>query len=102
MDARLVANDATGRTTARLVKVRHGEEVTQLNARPLVRETALHVRARGKFRALVVEAHAGYVVVRPKGCRHGYAVNWIAVFHLGAKMAAEAARRERKARAKRT
>lgn len=72
--------------------------MTQLNSKPLIRETGLYIRARGKLRPLVLEAHAGYCLIRPKGLQHGYAVDWLAVYHLGGRQAAMAARQEKKAR----
>lgn len=70
--------------------------MTSLNGHPLRRETGISVRSGGSLRPLIVEAYAGYVVLRQKGRRKGYAVAWDAVFHLGAKQEARERAAEKK------
>lgn len=70
--------------------------MTQLNGSPHRRETGISLRIAGKLRPLIAEQFAGYVVLRPKGLRRGYSVDWLSVYHLGAKKAAVEARAAKK------
>ena len=70
--------------------------MTELNGKPLIRETATTVR----HRPLVIEAYAGFVSLRPKGTRQRLSVDWRAVYDLAAKLAARA-RMEEKRKGKR-
>ncbi len=56
---------------------------------PVKRETANTVKRRGKERELVVELHAGFLRIGPKGMRaETYAIDYGAVYHAAAKVAA--------------
>ena len=71
--------------------------MTQITPETLLRrETATY----HKGRPLVVILHPGFVEVREKGRRHGYAIDWLAVYHAGAKAKALADREEREAKRK--
>lgn len=65
------------------------------STKPVVRETLSSVRERGKLRPLVIQIHATYVSIRGKGCRSAYVVTMDQIYNLGARNAAEAARREK-------
>ncbi len=58
---------------------------------PLAYETA--VSHRGK--PLVIELHAGYMHIEPKGSRHGYDVAYQTIYERAAAAAAERSRAER-------
>jgi hypothetical protein len=64
-------------------------------SKPVRRETFTSVRERGQSRPIIVELATTYVKLRLKGKRHSYTVTYDQLFSLGAKNAAEAARRER-------
>jgi hypothetical protein len=72
--------------------------------RPVRRETLSSVRAARALRPLVIEILPTYMRIKPKGMRTYYTVTYDQLYTLGAKNAAETARREkmekRKARAK--
>ena len=51
-------------------------------SKPVRRETATVVRGR----ALIVELHAGYMLIREKGKRNAVAVDYRAVLDLGYKL----------------
>ena len=68
------------------------------------RKTRLHfttsdaVRYRGRLREIVIEATEYTAHVRLKGTRTRFEISWAGVFNQAAKIAAEKARAERKAR----
>ncbi len=71
--------------------------MTELRANaPVKRETSIVYRGR----PLMIAAHPGYIEIRQKGKRCSYVVSWDAVYDLGAKLAAAAARAEKLARKK--
>lgn len=53
------------------------------------RETATITRDGGKPRPLVVELHAGYMTLKPKGCRRKYSLTYYSAYMLAVKQAAE-------------
>ena len=53
-------------------------------------------------RLLIVEATPNTAVIRQKGKRTRYEVSWASIFWLAAKVAADNARREKKARSRRS
>lgn len=62
-------------------------------------ETADVVRDRGRtYREVVIEATPLVARVRLKGTRRSYDVNWSTIYELCCKIAAENARREKKAK----
>lgn len=63
--------------------------------RPLKRETFSSVRAIRDNRPLVIELHPTFVKVRPKGMQRFYTVTYQQIYTIGAKNAAEQARKER-------
>lgn len=65
----------------------------------LIFETAALVRERGKCRNVVIEALPLCAVVRLKGTRTSYAIDYAAIYHHAARIRAEFVRRE-KAKAK--
>lgn len=65
--------------------------------RPVRRETATVYRGR----ALMVELHPGYVVLREKGRRTSVTVDWRTVYETGWKILARAAAAERGPRKRR-
>ena len=67
-------------------------------SRPVQRETFSNVRVRGKNRPLVIEIHATYITIRPKGTRKAFLVTLDQIYTLGARNEAEKARRERAAK----
>jgi hypothetical protein len=56
----------------------------------LIFTTADEINDRGKYRAVVIEA-------QPTGTRTAFPVSYGAIYHLAARIAAEAERREKKA-----
>ena len=60
-------------------------------------ETSQAVFEAGALRQVIAEAKDGYVVLRLKGLKSGFAVPWGAVYHLAAAQAAERELRARKA-----
>lgn len=63
--------------------------------RPLRRKTDCLVRERGRMRALIVELHPRHLLIWPSRLRRGYPVSYEAIYWLGAKIVAEARRREK-------
>lgn len=59
------------------------------------RETATTVRDGGKPRPLVVELHAGYMTLKPKGCRRKYSLTYHSAYMLAVRQAVEEARAEK-------
>ncbi len=57
---------------------------------PIRRETSAEVRRGGRHRPLVVELHAGYLRIGPKGLlrTEAYMIDYEAVWHAAAKIAA--------------
>jgi len=66
--------------------------------RPVRRETASLIRDGGKVRPIVVEIHAGYMMLRQKGCRTKYALTYDVAYRYAVRLQVEAERRERKGR----
>lgn len=66
--------------------------------RAVRRETAAATRDGGRVRPIVVELHAGYMVMRPKGCRRAYTLTYQSAYMLAVRQAVEEERREKKAR----
>ena len=64
----------------------------------LLIETSDTVRERGKLREVVLEPHPYTVSVRLKGMRQRFEVSYAGIYHFAAKVAAEKARAERKAK----
>lgn len=62
--------------------------------RPLTRETAIYYRGR----ALVVRLHPGYIEVRQRGRRTGYALEYGAVYEAAGKLAARKAAEEKRSK----
>ena len=60
-------------------------------------ETSQAVFEKGALRQVVVEAQDGFVVLRLKGMKQGFAVPWGAVYHLAAAQEADRELRARKA-----
>lgn len=60
-------------------------------------ETSQAVFESGSLRQVIVEAQSGFVVLRLKGLKDGFAVPWGAVYHLAAAQAADRELRARKA-----
>lgn len=58
-------------------------------------ETADTIREGGQWRQIVVEAHPTYAVLRAKGLRRTYPLEWSAIYCFAVKLAAERARAER-------
>jgi hypothetical protein len=67
----------------------------------LVFETSDQVRECGAWRPVIVEAHAGYAVLRLKGLRGRFEICYGTVYQQAARIAAERARAEKKAAKKR-
>ena len=65
--------------------------------RAVRRETAATTRDGGKVRPIVVELHAGFMRLKPKGCRRAYSVTYQSVYLMAVRQAVEEARREKKA-----
>ena len=65
--------------------------------KPVRRETRSCVRVRRALRPLVIEIHATYISIRPKGMRHAFTVTMDQLYTLGAKNAAEQLRQTRAA-----
>ena len=65
--------------------------------KPVRRETRSCVRVRRALRPLVIEIHATYISIRPKGMRHSFTVTMDQLYTLGAKNAAEQLRQTRAA-----
>lgn len=63
----------------------------------LVFETENEVRERGKYRAVVIEATPYIAMVRLKGTRTAFPISYAAIYHAAARIAAEEARRAKKA-----
>ena len=63
--------------------------------KPVRRETRSCVRVRRESRPLIIEVHATYVSIRPKGMRHAYTVTMDQIYNLGARNAAEQLRQAR-------
>ena len=61
----------------------------------LIFETGDTVRERGRRREVVVEANDTFAVVRLKGTRTRYAIEWSAIYTAAAKLAAAQQRREK-------
>jgi hypothetical protein len=64
-----------------------------LTTKPVRRETLSLARDRGKVLPLVVELNTTYLKIRFKGRRRAYTVTYDQVLNIGARNAAEAARR---------
>jgi hypothetical protein len=62
--------------------------------------TADEVYECGKRRAVIIEAHPGYALVRLQGLRTAYTVPYAAVYSLAVKQALSAERREKAAKKK--
>lgn len=62
---------------------------------PTRRETLSSVREKGKLRPIMITMQSTFVTVRLKGCRHSSSVTYQQIFNIGARNAAEAARKER-------
>lgn len=62
--------------------------------------TADTVRDAGAWREVVVEAHPTFALLRAKGLRRSYAVEWSTMYAYAVKLAAVQARAERLAAAK--
>lgn len=60
-------------------------------------ETADEIRERGKFRAVVIEAHEIYCVVRLAGMRTGFPISYGSIYQFAAKNAATRVRAEKAA-----
>lgn len=71
--------------------------MTAIN-RPVRRETATYKRDAGRSRALLVELHPSHIEMRCKGTRRRFLVPYDAVYDLGCKLLARAAREEKRAR----
>lgn len=63
--------------------------------RPIKRETFSSVRERGKTRPIIVTLASTYIQVRLKGTRKVFTATYDQLFVLGARNAAEQARKER-------
>jgi hypothetical protein len=63
----------------------------------LIFTTADEINDRGKYRAVVIEAQPTVAIVRLAGTRTAFPVSYGAIYHLAARIAAEAERREKKA-----
>ena len=78
--------------------------MTRLDKRKskLLLETSDTVRERGRFREVIVEPHSnGYTLsVRLKGCRMKYDLSWGGIYAFAARVAADRARAEKKAKRK--
>jgi hypothetical protein len=61
-------------------------------------ETSDVIRYKGRLREIVIEATEYTAHVRLKGTRTRFEISWAGVFNLAAKIAAEKARAERKAK----
>lgn len=66
-------------------------------SKPVRRETLSSVRVRRASRPLVIELHATFVKIRPKGMRTAFVATYDQIFNTGARNAAEQARKERAA-----
>jgi hypothetical protein len=61
------------------------------------RETGASVREQGKLRAIVLEAHGGFMVLRAKGLRRGYSLDYHTAYVMAVRAAVEEQRRVLKA-----
>jgi hypothetical protein len=71
--------------------------MTRLDSRKtrLIFTTCDTVRERGKLREIILEPTPYLVSIRLKGCRQRLTLSYGAIYNLAAKIAAEAARKER-------
>lgn len=61
----------------------------------LVFETSCEVRAKGRYRQVVIEARPEYAIIRLKGIHSKYMLPWDAIHDLAARLQAEKLRREK-------
>ncbi len=66
----------------------------------LVFVTADEIRERGKYRAVIVEAHPGYATLRLQGLRKSFTLPYGAIYGLAVKAAVAAERAEKAAKKK--
>jgi hypothetical protein len=64
----------------------------------LVFETSSMVRERGKWREVIIEAHPGYAVLRLKGLRKSFTLDYSAFYSLAVKAEVAAKRAEKRGR----